>query len=180
MLVNNIRRTITEPERDKVIAEFVEHLANTGPFHDPVLFVEADHKLTPTERLTSAGIDDAHKNRLVVLDPAQFSLRNGMEQTTLDALSAALGLGTGAAKVPVTWASSAVFSVVNTQRRAHARKIAVEYLAAKKALDAPEVQNDADLKRSGSGALTEAKEQLEKTLRRLPARRVPRTTGPRR
>ena len=32
MLVNNIKRTITEPERDAVIAQFAARLASTGPF----------------------------------------------------------------------------------------------------------------------------------------------------
>ena len=34
MLVNNIRRTITEAERDAVLAEFAQRLASTGPFRE--------------------------------------------------------------------------------------------------------------------------------------------------
>ena len=34
MLVNNIKRTITEPERDAVIAQFAAGLASTGPFRE--------------------------------------------------------------------------------------------------------------------------------------------------
>ena len=123
MLVNNIRRTITDDERDEVIAEFAQRLSSSGPFRD-LRFVEADAERTPAEVLSTAGIDTAHTTRLVVLDPAQFSLRNGSEQSTVDALTVATGLGAGTTQLPVQWASSCVFAVVNTQRRSNARGMA--------------------------------------------------------
>lgn len=165
MLVNNLRRTVTDEDRDKCIAEFAESLANTGPFKR-LLFINADPTRTPTEVLATAGIDDARVTRLVVLDPSQFSLRNGMEADTLDALTVAMGLGTGSAKLPIEWASSAVFAVVNTQRRSLARNLAVQYLARERALQAPEIQADEDLTRTGKSELKDAKDQLEKAVRR--------------
>lgn len=165
MLVNNIRRTITDDERDEVIAEFTNRLSSTGPFRE-FRFVEADAKRTPTEVLSTAGIDTAHTTRLVVLDPAQFSLRNGTEQSTVDAITVVMGLGSGTAQLPVQWASSCVFAVVNAQRRANARGMAVEYVARKKALAAPEVQADDELKASGTKELAAAKDQLEKAIKR--------------
>lgn len=165
MLVNNIKRTITETERDEIIAKFAERLASTGPFRD-MKFVSADRTRNPTDVLTTTGIDTAHVNRLVVLDPAQFSLRNGMEQSTIEALTTAMGLNRGVAQVPVQWASSAVYAVVNTQRRGVARGLAVEYLARQKALAAPEVQSDAELKATGTKDCAAAKDQLEKAIRR--------------
>ena len=165
MLVNNIKRTITESERDTVIAQFAARLASTGPFRE-LKFVTADPSRDAGEVLATAGIDNAHVNRLVVLDPAQFSLRNGMEHETMDALSKAMGLGRGLAQIPVQWASSAVFAVANTQRRGNARGIAVEYLARQKALAAPEVQGDDDLRATGMSDLAAAKEQLEKAIKR--------------
>jgi hypothetical protein len=48
--------------------------------------VTADPSRDAAEVLATAGIDNAHVNRLVVLGPAQFSLRNGTEQETMDAL----------------------------------------------------------------------------------------------
>lgn len=165
MLVNSIRRTITEPERDKEIADTAARLTSTGPFRES-RFVEADAKRTPAEVLTTAGLDTAHTTRLVVCDPAQFSLRNGMEEDTLAALTSAMGLATGADHLPVQWASSAVFAVVNTQRRALTRNLAVEYLARQKALTSPEVQKDPDLKATGTKDLADAKAQFEKQLRR--------------
>ncbi|MEW2474698.1 DUF499 domain-containing protein [Micromonospora gifhornensis] len=165
MLVNNIRRTITDVERDQLIAEFAHRLANTGPFRE-LQFVMAEPDRTPTEVLATAGLDTAHTTRLVVLDPAQYSLRNGMEKPTIAALTVAMGLSKGAQQLPVQWASSAVYAVVNTQRRGLARTVAIEYLARQKALAAPEVQNDADLKATGTKELASAKEQLEKALKR--------------
>ena len=165
MLVASIRRTITDNERDAVLAEFAQKLSSTGPFRD-LKFVAADLTLTPSEVLSSAGLDTAHTTRIVVLDPAQFSMRNGAEAATLEAVNIAMGLGQGPAQLPVQWASSAVYAIVNTQRRAQARNLAAEYLARSKALAAPEVQADDDLKATGMKELASAREQLEKALRR--------------
>ncbi|WP_284991019.1 DUF499 domain-containing protein [Arthrobacter sp. efr-133-TYG-120] len=165
MLVNNIRRTITEGERDQVIAEFAQKLAGSGPFRE-LKFVRAESDRPPAEVLSTAGLDTAYVTRLIVLDPAQYSLRNGMEADTLEALTVAMGLGEGAQQLPVQWASSAVFAVVNTQRRSLVRGVATEYLARQKALAAPEVQADEDLKATGTKEFANAREQLEKALKR--------------
>jgi hypothetical protein len=165
MLVNNIRRTITDAERDKVIAEFAQRLSSTGPFRE-TRFVPADPERSAWEVLSTAGLDMAHTTRLVVLDPAQFSLRDGSERETLEAVSLAMGLGSGTNQIPVQWASSCVFAVANTQRRSNARGIAVEYLARQKALEAPEIQADDDLKATGSKEFAAAREQLEKAIKR--------------
>lgn len=165
MLVNNIRRTITDVERDEVLAEFIERLSTTGPFREH-RFIRADTQRSSTDVLTTAGIDTAHITRLVILDPAQFSLRNGAEAETLEALSAAMGLGQGTQQLPVQWASSVAYAVMNTQRRALARGLAAEYLARRKALAAPEVQADEELKAIGNKELTSAREQLEKAIKR--------------
>jgi hypothetical protein len=165
MLVSNIRRTITDDERDQVIGEFAERLANSGPFRN-LQFVKAAPQRTATDVLVTAGLDTAHTSRLIVLDPAQYSLRDGMEKATLDALTVAMGLGKGTEQLPVQWASSAVYAIINAQRRALARRVAVEYLARQKALAAPEVQSDDELKSTGTKELAGAKDQLEKTLRR--------------
>jgi hypothetical protein len=165
MLVNNIRRTITDTERDDVIASTAQRLSSSGPFRD-LKFVSADPTRTAAENLATAGLDTAHTTRLVVLDPSQFSLRNGMEEGTLEALQVAMGIGTGVTQIPVQWASSAVFAIVNTQRRALTRNMAVEYLARQKALAAPEVQNDAELKQTGTKDLADAKTKFETHLKR--------------
>ncbi|MCZ1001153.1 DUF499 domain-containing protein [Streptomyces mirabilis] len=165
MLVNNIRRTITEAERDQVIAEVAQKLASSGPFRD-LKFVPADPERSAADVLATAGLDTAYTSRLIVLDPEQYSLRNGMEKPTVEALTIALGLEQGVRRLPVQWASSAVYAVVNTQRRGLARGLAVEYLARQKALAAPEVQNDDELKATGTKELTTARQQLEKAIKR--------------
>ncbi|MEV6987222.1 DUF499 domain-containing protein [Sphaerisporangium sp. NPDC051017] len=165
MLVSNIRRTITPAERDEVITEFAKKIASSGPFRDHK-FIPADLSRPAADVLATGGLDTAYTTRLFVLDPAQFSLRNGMEQTTIEALTVAMGLGQGAQQLPVQWASSAVFAVVNTQRRSLARGMAVEYLARQRALAAPEIQNDDELKAVGTKELSDAKQQLEKSVKR--------------
>ncbi len=165
MLVNNLRKTITDAERDQVLAEFAERLANTGPFKKR-MFVSADLGRTPAQVLATAGVDDARTTRLVILDAAQFSLRNGMEHDTVVALTNAVGLGTDSDRFPVEWASSAVYAVVNTQRRTLARGLATEYLARQRALATPEVESDADLTATGNRELSEAKDKLVKAIKR--------------
>ena len=56
MLVNNIKRTITEPERDAVIAQFAARLASTGPFRE-MKVVTADPSRDAADVLATAGID---------------------------------------------------------------------------------------------------------------------------
>lgn len=165
MLVNNLRRTITDEDRDQAIADFAQDLANTGPFKQ-MIFVAADSTRSPSDVLATAGIDNARMTRLVVLDPSQFSLRNGSEADTLQALTVAMGLGTGNQKLPIEWASSAVYAVVNTQRRALARNLASQYLARERALQAPEIQADEELTRTAKTELKDARDQLEKAVRR--------------
>ncbi|MFD5477408.1 DUF499 domain-containing protein [Streptomyces hawaiiensis] len=165
MLVKNIRRTITDTERDQVLFDFAKRLTSSGPFRE-VKYVSADLQRSAADVLATAGLDTAHTIRLIVLDPAQFSLRNGMEKPTLEALNVAMGLGQGSQQLPVQWASSAVYAVVNTQQRALARNLAVEYLARQKALQAPEIQNDDELKAIGAKEFSEAKTQLERQIKR--------------
>lgn len=163
MLARAARRSVTDPDRDAVIAAHAESLATTGPFKKKI-FVKGHPRKTPIELLAEAGLDDARISRIAILDPAAFSLRNGMEVSTLAALHAAVGLGED--RIPSSWAASLVFAVVNTQRRSHARAIAVEYLAWERVLDAPEVQTDDALRDKARIELAEARSRLQKALKR--------------
>ena len=165
MLVNNLRRTVTDADRDQVLAEAAERLANSGPFRQ-VQFIKADLDRSPVEVLSTSGVDNARTSRLYVLDPSQFSLRNGIEIDTIEALQVIMGLGEGDQRIPIEWASSAVYAVVNTQRRALARNVATEYVARERALQAPEVQADEDLKSTGTRELAEARDKLERAVKR--------------
>lgn len=163
MLARAARNTITEEDRDQVIAGMAEALSTTGPFKKKV-FVRAEPGRTPVEILAQSGLDDARVTRLAVLDPSAFSLRNGMEESTVEALHAAVGLGDQ--RITSSWASSLVFAVVNTQRRAFARQIAVEYLAWDRVLDAPEIDADESLRDKARAEKNEARLRLQKALRR--------------
>ena len=163
MLARSARSTITDEDRDKVLAMTAENMAVSGPFKK-AQFVRADPSKPAIQTLAEAGLDDARINRLIVLDPAAFSLRNGMEKETLEALNAVVGLGNN--RITSSWASSMVFAVVNTQRRAHARAVAVEYLAWERILDAPEVLADEALREKAKTELSEAKARMQKALRR--------------
>lgn len=164
MLQRAMRDTITDAERDTVIAEFAEHLTDTGPF-DRKLFVRAStDRHSAREVLATAGIDDARVSRLVVLDPAQFTLRNGADRATREAVQAAVGLG--ADKLPARWASSAVFAIANTQQRHAARRLATAYLAAERVLGVQETQDDPDMKAKAIAERNDAKRNLETTIKR--------------
>jgi hypothetical protein len=165
MLVRAQRNAIGDAERDKQLADMAWDLAKTGPFN-AVIPVDAGGENDPRplrEVLEAAGIDDARKNRLVVLDPRRFSLHNGIDASTRDSIRAAMGLGDN--RLAVGWASSAVFAVVNTQRRANARKLTVEYLARKRVADIDAVRTDEDLAHKAREDLTEARKRLEEAIR---------------
>jgi hypothetical protein len=165
MLIRAQRAMISEPDRDKVLADRAWSLVKSGPFN-AIVRVEAStdtDNMTALQVLAGAGIDDARKTRLVVLDPRRFSLLNGIDQETRTAVRAALGVGDD--KLPVAWASSAVFVCVNTQRRGQARNLASEYEARLRvsALDA--VKRDEELKSKADGEVTEALGRLDKAIR---------------
>ncbi|MGX1909292.1 DUF499 domain-containing protein [Streptomyces phaeochromogenes] len=164
MLQRAMRDTITDAERDAAIADFAERLTDTGPF-DRKQFVRASKDgQSPREVLAGAGIDDARVSRLVVLDPAQFTLRNGADRETREAIQAAVGLG--ADRLPTRWASSVVFVVANTQQRHAARRVATHYLAAERVLGVQETQYDADIKAKATAERNEAKRSLEDHIKR--------------
>ena len=94
--------------------------------------------------LETASIDDARNTRLVVLDPRRFSFLNGIDRETRGAIRAAMGVGEE--KLPVQWASSAVFAVVNTQRRRNARAAVTDYVAWTRVVDNAAVKADDDMK----------------------------------
>ncbi len=163
MLVRTARSTITDDERDDEVANTAERLMSSGPFKVPT-FVAGHLKRSPKDVLATAGIDDARSTRLVVLDPRQFSLLNGIDKDTRAAIRAVMGLGDG--KLPVQWASSAVFAIVNTQRRSLARGAAVGYLAWVRVSDMVDVKADEELAEKARGEKLEARRNLETAVRR--------------
>ena len=96
MLFRGQRAAVTDHDRDEELARATKRLARTGPFK-ACPFVEArgeDEDPRPLrEILATAGIDDARSARLVVLDPRRFSLLNGIDRETREAIRAAMGIG---------------------------------------------------------------------------------------
>jgi hypothetical protein len=163
MLVKAARTSVTDEDRDAELAKTAERLATTGPFKTK-LFITADFAHDPLAVLTAAGIDDARSTRLVVLDPRQFSLLNGIDKDIRDAIRAVMGLGQN--KVPVQWASSAVFAVINTQGRAAARGAAAAYLAWDRVAVMDAVRADHELTEQARSERAEARRNLDSAVRR--------------
>ncbi len=163
MLVKAARTSVTDEDRDAEIARAADRLSSTGPFKTK-LFVTAVPGLGPLAVLTAAGIDDARSTRLVVLDPRQFSLLNGIDQDTREAIQAVMGIGPD--KVPVQWASSAVYAVVNTQGRAAARGAASVYLAWDRVAGMDAVRADDELADQARTERADAKRNLDSAVRR--------------
>ena len=163
MLVKAARTSVTEEDRDAELARAADRLSSTGPFKTK-LFVAAVPDADPLAVLTAAGIDDARSTRLVVLDPRQFSLLNGIDKDTRDAIQAVMGIGPN--KVPVQWASSAVYAVVNTQGRAAARGAASVYLAWDRVAGMDAVRADDDLAEQARTERADARRNLDSAVRR--------------
>lgn len=164
MLIKAQRAMVSDADRDAVLADRAQELAKSGPFVlVPVRTPPEDDGKTPLEILAAAGIDDARKTRLVILDPRRFSLLNGVDQDTRSAVRAALGVGDD--KLSAAWASSAVFVCVNTQRRAQARNLASEYEARRRVAALDAVRTDTDMKEKADQEVKEAKERLDKAIR---------------
>ena len=163
MLVKAARTSVTDEDRDAELANTARRLAATGPFKTK-LFVAADLTRDPLAVLTTAGVDDARTTRLVVLDPRQFTLLNGTDKNTRDAIRAVMGLGQD--KVPVQWASSAVFAVLNAQGRAAARGAAAAYLAWDRVAVMDAVRADDELAEQARGERADARRNLDSAVRR--------------
>jgi PASTA domain/Protein of unknown function (DUF499) len=165
MLIKAQRAMVSDLDRDQVLADRAWELVKTGPFNTTVRVEtppDTDNQ-TLVQVLAAAGIDDARKTRLVVLDPRRFSLLNGSDQETRSAVRAALGLGDE--KLPVAWASSAIFVCVNTQRRSQARNVASEYEARRRVAALDAVRSDNDMKEKANQEVKDAKERLDKAIR---------------
>jgi Predicted ATPase (AAA+ superfamily) len=163
MLAKAARTSITDDDRDAELATTAERLSVTGPFKTKP-FIRADLKRDPLAVLSTAGIDDARATRLVVLDPRQFSLLNGIDRDTRDAIRAVMGIGPN--KVPVQWASSAVFAIINTQGRAASRGAASAYLAWERVAGMDAVRADDELAEQARAERAEARRNLDSAVRR--------------
>lgn len=167
MLLRAARVSISEPERDEEFVRAVDRLANTGPFKAKMVVEvksEAEDPRGLREVLETSGIDDARVNRLVVLDPRRFSFLNGIDKETREAIRAAMGIGDQ--RLPVQWASSAVFAVVNTQRRRNARAAVTDYVAWSRVADNDAVKADEELRTEATEKRSAARRQMDDAIKR--------------
>jgi len=165
MFLRGAKNSVSEPERFEELARRAESLATSGPF-TRVVFVEAPKEgSTPLEAITASGIDEARKTRLVILDPALFTLLNGADDETRAALRSAMGLGEH--RLPVNWASSAVFSVANTYRRRNALMAAGDFLAARTVAKRDAVRSDTDLQQQADEEMSRAQRELDKQVKAM-------------
>lgn len=165
MFLRDAKNAVSNQERESALRQRAEKLVVSGPF-TTVIFVEQPHEsASPLETITAASIDHARKNRLVILDPRVFKLLNGDDTDTRRAIRAAMGLGTGKERLAFSWASSAVFAVVNTQRRRNALIAAGDYLAAERVASREAIRDDPDLRAQASDELARAARDLDKQVR---------------
>ncbi len=101
---------------------------------------------------------------MLVLDSRQFSLLNGIDAETRAGIRAAMGLGDQ--PLANTWAASAVFAVVNTQRRRTARGAAVDFLAWQRVTGMHDVQAQDDLHAQAKQKADDARRALRTAVRR--------------
>ena len=173
MLTRAARQSVPPAERDKAITDRAFALAgdSSGPF-DRVICVDggalpettdATGKKACIDVLKAAGIDNKNQTRLVVLDSRWFSLFNGDDSATREALEAAMGLGPDA--MSVAWASSAVFACAHTASRAQARGVATEWLARRAVADMDSVRDDPTMHTEAVKQQREAINQLDRQVR---------------
>jgi hypothetical protein len=75
-------------------------------------------------------------------------------------------MGIGDEKLPVQWASSAVFAVVNTQRRRNARAAVADYVAWSHVADNAAVKADDEMKAEAADKKSAARRGMEDSIRR--------------
>jgi hypothetical protein len=76
-------------------------------------------------------------------------------------------MGISAGKLPVQWASSAVFAIINTQRRSQAGGAARSYLAWERVAAMDAIRGDDELAEQAREQKNEARRNLETAVRRI-------------
>ena len=165
MLAKAEKQAVSEVDRDQAVTERAFELTSSGPFG---AVIHVDGGDLPSEGISfeaacdvvgQAGIDRQHQTRLVILDSRWFSLFNGDDTVTREAIAAAMGRGSS--PMSVQWASSVVFAVANTATRAQARGLASEWLARKRVAELPTVQADDDMAAQAKRDAAEALKALD-------------------
>ena len=165
MLTRAEKKTISDADRDKAITDRAFRIASETrrPFGKVLLVEGPPVPLTGVtveqcRRILLGELVDSRETRLAILDSRWFSLFNSDDSTTRESLESVFGLGTWA--LNHEWASSAVFACANTDLRAQARGLAVEWLARHRVSQLPTVQTDPDMRHRAERKEEEAEHQL--------------------
>lgn len=115
MFFNSAKAAVHDDDKLALVWETAQRQATKGQFEE-LLFVEQPR---PDQRLIDvAGQIESQGNRLVVLDPREWTLLNGVDDKSRETVRRLLGLGQGA--LVVDNAASCVIALLNTQRRRYA------------------------------------------------------------
>ena len=160
-MYHNAAQQLVQPwERDELIWKIIHEAATKGYF-DRVVLVEApitqDHQLatSPLEEVFRSV--DADETRLVVLDPARWTLLNGRDESTRADVMSLLSLGPSPLRVDN--AASCVIACISTYQRDHARRRAATVLAWRRVI--PQLPpDDLDEIREARGLMREEERKL--------------------
>lgn len=184
MFFRTQRQSVLGEDTASVLRKTAQAEMSKGPFGKGI-FVNTDgivpqgakgSDLTEplVEALKSATID-ADDTRLVVLDPASYTLLNGVDSECRTALRVALGLGAPAdwpteqtwpEPMSVVYPSSCVFAVVNTYRRNHAVAAATDLVAWQRVADIPNVSSDKSLLDQAKSEIADKQAAVRTNLRK--------------
>jgi hypothetical protein len=124
MFFNSARMQVSGEAKDALVWETAKRLAAKGQFEE-LKFVEAPR--TRSDSLAEvAGDIDGQSNRLVVLDPREWTLLNGDDSRSRSDIGRMFGLGERG--LPVDNAASLVVVAVNTYQRRYAVQAAEDVL----------------------------------------------------
>jgi hypothetical protein len=123
MFFNSARTQVSADAKDTLVWEAAHSLASKGQFEE-LMFVDGPSKI---QQLTDvAGHIDSQANRLVILDPSEWTLLNGDDTRCRSEVKRMFGLGTSA--LIVDNAASMVIAAVNTYQHRYALQAAEEVL----------------------------------------------------
>jgi hypothetical protein len=157
MYFNSARSQVPVDAKNTLVWETARSLASKGQFEE-LMFVDAPSK--NQQLVDVAGHIDAQANRLVILDPREWTLLNGDDTRSRSDLRRMFGLG-DSALLPDN-AASLVVSAVNTYQNRYALQAAEEVLTWRLVLDRV---GDEDERADVNRKLIEAEAKLKDKVR---------------
>ncbi len=167
MLYRQQLGAVTATERDDAIAEVSKRELRSGGGFSRARFI-ADEPDGRGQRLADrdilGDIDESNQTRLVALDPRRWTLLNGGDPDTRQAIDMVFGIGDD--PLPVTHAASLVIACANTQRRDQAKLRAAEYIAWTRVARIPVVATNNAQRDQAASNIDAAKAKLDQAVKR--------------